>query len=315
MEKRASPPCSSSMATANCTIFLISILIVVAFSCSLSQAEVSKVANFDDSFNKTCPESHFAASDDGQKWFLSLDKKSGCGFQTKNKYRFGWFSMKLKLVAGDSAGVVTAFFMCSHIDLGPTRDELDFEFLGNRTGEPYIIQTNVYKNGTGNREQRHVLWFDPTEDYHRYSILWNPHQILFMVDEVPLRVYKNANYTNNFFPISQPMYLFSSIWNADDWATRGGLEKINWTNAPFVSSYADFVVDACQWEDPYPACVSTTTENWWDQYPAWHLTEKQKMDYAWVNRNLVIYNYCQDKERFDKAGEPMPEECGLSPWD
>ncbi|CAL5328025.1 unnamed protein product [Camellia sinensis] len=87
--------------------------------------------------------------------------------------------MKLKLVGGDSAGVVTAYYMCSENGAGPTRDELDIEFLGNRTGQPYLIQTNVYKNGTGNREMRHQLWFDPTEDFHSYSILWNSHQILF----------------------------------------------------------------------------------------------------------------------------------------
>lgn len=68
--------------------------------------------------------------------------------------------------------------MCSENGAGPERDELDFEFLGNRTGEPYLIQTNVYKNGTGGREMRHMLWFDPTEDYHTYSILWNNHQIV-----------------------------------------------------------------------------------------------------------------------------------------
>ena len=60
--------------------------------------------------------------------------------------------------------------MCSENGAGPERDELDFEFLGNKTGEPYLIQTNVYKNGTRGRKMRHMLWFDPTEDYHTYSI-------------------------------------------------------------------------------------------------------------------------------------------------
>ncbi|CAJ2675550.1 unnamed protein product [Trifolium pratense] len=40
------------------------------------------------------------------------------------------------------------------------------------------IDTNVYKNGTGNRKMRHMLWFDPTEDYHTYSILCNNHSIV-----------------------------------------------------------------------------------------------------------------------------------------
>ncbi|KHN41311.1 Putative xyloglucan endotransglucosylase/hydrolase protein 8 [Glycine soja] len=61
--------------------------------------------------------------------------------------------------------------MCSENGARPEkRDELDFEFLGNKTGEPYLIQTNVYKNEIGGRKMRHMLWFDPTEDYHTYSI-------------------------------------------------------------------------------------------------------------------------------------------------
>uniref|UniRef100_A0A0E0A6A7 GH16 domain-containing protein n=1 Tax=Oryza glumipatula TaxID=40148 RepID=A0A0E0A6A7_9ORYZ len=41
--------------------------------------------------------------------------------------------------------------MCSYVDTAPQRDELDFEFLGNQTGESYsyIIQTNVYSNMQG----------------------------------------------------------------------------------------------------------------------------------------------------------------------
>ncbi|OIV89774.1 hypothetical protein TanjilG_02906 [Lupinus angustifolius] len=103
-------------------------------------------------------EDHFTTSKDGQIWYLSFDNDTGCGFQTKQRYRFGWFSMKLKLVGGDSAGVVTAYYMCSEKGAGPERDELDFEFLGNRTGEPYLIQTYIYTNGTGNHEMRHQLW-------------------------------------------------------------------------------------------------------------------------------------------------------------
>ncbi|KAK6917332.1 Xyloglucan endo-transglycosylase, C-terminal [Dillenia turbinata] len=290
-------------------IFLCVATLMVAFSID-SVAADSK-ASFEENFNIMWAEDHFSTSEDGQIWYLSLDKKTGCGFQTKDRYRFGWFSMKIKLVGGDSAGVVTAYYMCSDTGAGPERDEIDFEFLGNRSGQPYLIQTNVYKNGTGGREMRHMLWFDPTEDFHTYSFEWNDEQLVFYVDRVAIRVFKNTKEWNNFFPNQKPMYLFSSIWNADDWATRGGLEKTDWKNAPFVSSYKDFNVDGCKWEDPYPACVSTTSQHWWDQPDAWHLSDSQKMDFAWVERNLVIYDYCKDYERYPT----LPPECSLSPWD
>lgn len=56
-------------------------------------------------------------------------------------------------------------------------DEVDFEFLGNKEGNLYILQTNVFVNGQGNREQRIRLWFDPTSNSHSYRILWNSYQI------------------------------------------------------------------------------------------------------------------------------------------
>ncbi|KAF0905276.1 hypothetical protein E2562_003874 [Oryza meyeriana var. granulata] len=286
------------------------VMIAVGVCCCFSGASAAE-PSFGDNFEITGAEDHVKTSADGQTWYLYLDNKTGVGFQTKQRYLFGWFSMNLKLAGNDSAGVVTAYYMCSDVDAAPQRDELDFEFLGNRTGEPYIIQTNVYRSGVGGREMRHSLWFDPAADFHTYSILWNPKQIVFFVDKVPIREYRNSDKPNTFFPIMKPMYVFSSIWNADDWATRGGLEKTDWTKAPFISSYRDFTADACSWGTSAsaaagpPSCASGNS--WWDQPPAWALDDGQREDSAWVARNLVIYDYCNDRERYPAP----PEECSL----
>ncbi|KAL5549076.1 hypothetical protein UlMin_004307 [Ulmus minor] len=268
----------------------------------------------------------------GELLTLSLDKASGSGFESKNEYLYGQIDMQLKLVAGNSAGTVTAYYLSSK---GSTWDEIDFEFLGNLSGDPYILHTNVFSQGKGNREQQFYLWFDPTADFHTYSILWNPQHIIFSVDGTPIRKFKNLEsagvpYPKNQpmriyssvwnaddwatragvpYPKNQPMRIYSSLWNADDWATRGGLVKTDWTQAPFTASYRNFKANACVINAGKSSCSSNSPSSTSNSWLSQELDSAGEERLKWVQNNYMIYNYCSDTKRFPQG---FPTECKMA---
>ncbi|XP_043713807.1 probable xyloglucan endotransglucosylase/hydrolase protein 23 [Telopea speciosissima] len=291
---------SSSSSSFNVSLLLVSVLL------GISLIAVS-ASNFYQDFAITWGDGRAKMLNNGDLLTLSLDKASGSGFQSNNEYLFGKIDMQLKLVPGNSAGTVTAYYLSSK---GASWDEIDFEFLGNLSGDPYILHTNVFSQGKGNREQQFYLWFDPTADFHTYSILWNPQRIIFSVDGTPIREFKNLESRGVPFPQNQPMRIYSSLWNADDWATRGGLIKTDWTQAPFTASYRNFNANACVWSSGSSSCNSNSpssasgnnNNSWFSQ----ELDSTNQQRLKWVQKNYMIYNYCTDTKRFSQG---LPPEC------
>ncbi|KAI6682552.1 hypothetical protein NL676_036433 [Syzygium grande] len=291
------------MASPSASSLCITTLLLVVVSWATS----ASARNFYQDFDITWGDGRAQILNNGDLLTLSLDKASGSGFQSKNEYLFGKIDMQLKLVPGNSAGTVTAYYLSSK---GSTWDEIDFEFLGNLSGDPYILHTNVFSQGKGNREQQFYLWFDPTADFHTYSILWNPQRIIFSVDGTPIREFKNAGSIGVPFPKAQPMRIYSSLWNADDWATRGGLVKTDWTQAPFTASYRNFNADnACVWSSGSSSCTSSASSSSSSDGNAWlseELDSTSQERLKWVQSNYMIYNYCTDAKRFP---QDLPPEC------
>ncbi|EXB94583.1 putative xyloglucan endotransglucosylase/hydrolase protein 23 [Morus notabilis] len=288
----------ASLSFSNSVLFVLCI-----FAIAFSEANLNK------DFQITWGDGRAKILNNGELLTLSLDKASGSGFQSKNEYLFGQIDMQLKLVPGNSAGTVTAYYLSSK---GSTWDEIDFEFLGNLSGDPYIIHTNVFSQGKGNREQQFYLWFDPTADFHTYSVLWNPQQIVFSVDGTPIRKFKNLESKGVPYPKNQPMRIYSSLWNADDWATRGGLVKTDWSQAPFTASYRNFKANACVFSSGASSCSSHSASSSTSGANSWL---SQELDSAgeeklkWVQKNYMIYNYCTDAKRFPQG---TPQECKIA---
>ncbi|XP_059291570.1 xyloglucan endotransglucosylase protein 1-like [Lycium ferocissimum] len=242
----------------------------------------------------------------GRGLALTLDKLSGSGFQSKNEFLFGRFDMQLKLVPGNSAGTVTTFFLSSQ---GEGHDEIDFEFLGNVSGQPYTVHTNVYTQGKGNKEQQFHLWFDPTAAFHTYTIVWNPHRIVFLVDNSPIRVYNNHESIGIPFPKNQAMKVYCSLWNADEWATQGGRVKTDWTLAPFTAYYRNINIDGCAVSSGTSSCKSIGSANNAKPWQTHELNAMGRNRLRWVQSRHMVYNYCADSKRFPQG---FSEECKRS---
>ncbi|KAI3989605.1 hypothetical protein MKX01_036214 [Papaver californicum] len=191
---------------------------------------------------------------------ICLDSNTGSGFKSIQTFPSGYFSTAIKLQPGYTAGVITSFY-----------------FLGTTPGKPYTLQTNVYIRGSGDgkiigREMKFHLWFDPTANFHNYAILWSPKEIIFFVDDIPIRSYrKKSEYT---FPL-RPMWVYGSIWDASSWATEDGKYKANYQYQPFVGRASCHPVSA----SPYRSGV---------------LSRKQFWAMRWAQRYYMVYNYCKD---------------------
>ncbi|KAK2428920.1 xyloglucan endotransglucosylase/hydrolase [Trifolium repens] len=182
---------------------------------------------------------------------------------------------------------------------GPHHDEIDMEFLGNRSGDPYILSTNLYANGIGGHEVQFYLWFDPTQDFHTYSIDWNAQRIIILVDNIPIRVIHNRQNIGVAFPTRQPMKLYTTLWNGDTWATRGGIVKIDWSKAPFTAGFRNFNANACI-PSPSNNCLN------FNGGKNKGLSSKTRKQLKVIHSKWVVYDYCRDFRRYARG---LPYEC------
>nr|XP_043626347.1 probable xyloglucan endotransglucosylase/hydrolase protein 28 [Erigeron canadensis] len=294
-------------------MFVVSLLVLVSSFSVRSHGVVSSknnnhlpILSFDEGYSHLFGDTNLIVLRDGKSVHLSLDERSGSGFVSQDLYLHGYFSASIKLPADYTAGVVVAFYMSNGDIFEKNHDEVDFEFLGNIRGKEWRIQTNIYGNGSTNvgREERYGLGFDPTDDFHEYSILWTQSHIIFYVDDVPIREIKRTESMGGDFP-SKPMTLYATIWDASEWATNGGKYKVNYKYAPYIAQFSNFVLHGCM-VDPIEL-TSVTCEN--PKSIPTGITPSQRAKMDSFRKKHMQYSYCYDKRRY----KTLPSECVYNP--
>ncbi|KAF7809283.1 putative xyloglucan endotransglucosylase/hydrolase protein 33 [Senna tora] len=265
---------------------------------------------FDRGFSKAFGASNIRILNNGSMATLALDKTSGSGLVSQGRYYYGFFSAAIKLPAGLSSGVVVAFYLSNADKFPHNHDEIDIELLGHDKRNDWVIQTNVYANGsvsTG-REEKFYLWFDPTQQHHYYSILWNNYHTVFLVDNIPVREFMHSNAYGSIYP-SKPMSVYATIWDGSEWATHGGKYGVNYKYAPFTVSFTEMELSGCMVDTSLSSnSCSKTIPSSLDPVNGPQFTKLSQQQMAamdWARRKLMFYSYCNDKPRF----KVMPTEC------
>ncbi|CAH2036375.1 unnamed protein product [Thlaspi arvense] len=219
---------------------------------------------------------------------LTLDHNSGSEFESYLMYGSGSFNMRIKAPKTKSTGVITSFDL---ISLSSRRDGLCFQILGN--GTTYLLNTNMLLLGEGGKDQRFRLWFDPTKDYHSYRFLWNPHQLVFYVDDTPIRVYRKN--PDTYYPTKQTMLLRGSVQNGS---------VIDPKQMPYIAKFQAPKIEACETTFMYlKNCADP--KFWWNRKENWQLSSREKKLYMNAKKLHLAYDYCSDRTRYPKA----PQEC------
>ncbi|KAL1539361.1 putative xyloglucan endotransglucosylase/hydrolase protein 33 [Salvia divinorum] len=316
------------MATFHVKLFFLALILFCMIADVCSRGPVYKppsVERLTDRFSRfTVDKSYdfaFGASNihvtnNGTTAALSLDKSSGSGLVSKNKYYYGFFNAAMKLPAGFTSGVVVAFYLSNANIFPHNHDEIDIELLGHEKRRDWVLQTNIYGNGSvrNGREEKFYLWFDPTQDFHDYTILWNNHHILVLVDNVPVRQVAHTPAIGSVYP-SKPMSVYTTIWDGSEWATHGGKYAVDYKYAPFVTTMRGIEMEGCISDrrnvtNNLSPCSRSGISSLdpVDGELFSQLSRQQSGAMAWARKKHMFYSYCQDKIRY----KVLPPECNAN---
>ena len=105
------------------------------------------------------------------------------------------------------------------------------------------------------------------------------------------------------------MSVYTTIWDASQWATHGGKYPVNYNYAPFVASVGELELEGCivHQKNSGPACsrsrLSSLDPVEGDEFAT--LSRQQITGLEWARGKHMFYSYCKDTSRY----KVLPPEC------
>jgi len=111
-------------------------------------------------------------------------KLDGGEARTRSLYRFGTYRARIRVANAPSS--LTAFFLYRAPDY---QQELDIELYNDSTGR---VMFSTYSSGAQTNTRTVLLGFDPTADFHEYTIEYQPGSVRFLVDGQQLQAWTSG---------------------------------------------------------------------------------------------------------------------------
>lgn len=131
---------------------------------------------------------------------LVLPKGTYDGGEIISNRRFGFRTAAARMKTPRATGSISAFFFYEGVRGG--NDEIDIEIFNNGSRQ---IWFTTWVGGTQTNHVQRVLPFDPSLEFHDYTIEWSSDRIAFYVDGEPFEEMSEG------IPQNQ-MYLMANAW-------------------------------------------------------------------------------------------------------
>lgn len=105
---------------------LLAVAVAVALAATRAAAAVKAGRSLHRDFDAVWGKRNARFFDDGRVVELALDRETGSRLESKDRYLFGRFDLDIRLVAGESAGTITSFYVSVHGSLWSTAFSFSF---------------------------------------------------------------------------------------------------------------------------------------------------------------------------------------------